>query len=228
MDMFVAPLNTVYATLEKKFYDTITFDSGVQLYRDTSFHPEEYTMLQATVISVPKAIMKRPDYAGMSIDLRPGDTILIRYDVVYSYVKQPDRDTPIYKNVLLYKGNEYWKVDLQKIFGVIRDNRIDMINGYVCCDPLAEDQGDYGVLIRPEHYRMTERDDTMRIKYIGKPLGDQPMLSVQEGDVIHCLPGVAQRYEINLQHFYIIKQSHILGIVEKGAETSNSSLSAHP
>lgn len=214
---FSAPLNTVFATLEKKFYDSVTYGSGVVLFKDTGFHPEESAMLEATVVSAPKAIMKRADYEGMEISLEPGDKILVRYDVVFAYSKQPERDTPVYKNVVLYEGKEYWKVDVQKIFAVILEEGMRMLNGYVCCDLLPEDMGNYGILIRPDHYRIMERKDKMRIKYIGHPLIGQPTLSLTPGDVIYCLPGVAQAYEINLQKFYIIKQTHILA---KDASTS--------
>lgn len=213
-----APVNTIYATIEKKFYDTIEYASGIKLYKDTGFHPEEAAMLQATVVSVPKEIIDRPDYAGFTINVQPGDTILIRYDVVFSYKDQPDRSTPIYDNVVLYNGVEYWKVDIQKIFGIIRKGEIIMINGHVCCDRLEEERPDYGALILPAHYRIAERSDKMVVKYIGLPLREQPTLSISPGDIVYCLPGVAQAYEINLQKFYIIKQSHLLGKIKNLSE----------
>lgn len=210
-----APLNTVYVTLGKKFYDSIDFDSGVKLFRDTTFHPEEHAMLEATVVSVPKQIMERADYQGMSTDLQPGDRILMRYDVVYSYVDQPDRDTPIYKNVLLYEGQEYWKADIQKIFGIIREGGITMLNGYVLCDQVIEKEKNR-ILIVSEHmspinYDQPRNCDQLRVKYIDMPLQGQPTLPISPGEWIYCIPGVAQAYEINLQPFYILKQSHILG-----------------
>ncbi len=208
----IAPLNTVYATIDKKFYDTIDFDSGLKLFRDTGFHPEEHAMLQATVVSVPKAIMNRQDYEGMTIEVQPGDRILMRYDVVFSYTHQPERDTPIYKNVLLYQGIEYWKVDLQKIFGIIQEDTIIMVNGYVCCDLLEEEQEDSGLILRPDNFRKKERRDKMVVRYIGRPLAGQPALNCDPGDIIYCSPGVAQLYEINQKNFYIIKQSHIVGM----------------
>lgn len=214
MAALTAPLNTAYVQIEKKFYDTVEFESGVKLYRDTSFHPEEHAMLQGTVVSIPKAIMKRYDYNGMRMEVQPGDQILMRYDVVFSYLNQPDRSTPIYKNVLLYQGEEYWKVDVQKIFGIVRGDKISMINGYVCCDILEEEQEDYGLLIRPDNYRSTQYRDRMRIKYMGKPLAGEPTLCCRPGDIIYCVPGVSQSYEINLQKFYIIKQRHIIGQVD--------------
>lgn len=217
-----APLNTVYATLDRKFYDTIEFASGITLFKDTGFHPEESAMLEGTVVSVPKALMKRPDYAGMAIDIKPGDRILMRYDVVYSYTHQPERDTPVYKNVLLHEGVEYWKVDIQKVFAVILAEGMRMLNGYVFCETVPEERGDYGLLIRPEHFRTEERRDKLRIKYIGEPLIGQPTLFLLPGDIVYTAPGMAQSYEINVQKFLIIKQSHIIAKERNLSDLANS------
>lgn len=206
------PLNNLLVTLENKFYDRVEYPGGIVLYKDTGFHPEESAMLEFTVVSVPRGIQRRYDYAGMSQPIRPGDKILGRYDIVFAYLDQPDRDTPRHKNVLSYNNVEYWRVDLQKVFGIFRPNGMEMINGYVYGEPIRQENPYRGSLILPESVRLTEPTDTMRVKYIGAPLGGSPSLSVAPGDLVYTIPGVAQRYEINLQPFYIIKQSHILAV----------------
>ena len=209
------PLNNVLVTIKNKFYDTVEFASGIKLYKDTGYHPEESAMLEATVVSIPRAVQERMDYAGMTLPMRPGDRILMRYDVVYSYIDQPDRDTPIYKNVLLYKGEEFWKVDIQKIFGIILGGDVFMINGYVLCDILYDDTRSTRIILPgnakvPELFRPIPPADRLRVKHIGLPLFGHPPLSVAAGEDILATQGVAQRYEINDSIFYIIKQSHIL------------------
>src|ERR1051326_5579346 len=100
----LAPINVVYVQIDKKFYDTVRTPSGTVLYKDTTFHPEENSMLEATACSVPRALQDRFDYYGMSTSrIVPGDRLLIRYDVVFHYRHQPERDTPIYKNVVLFE-----------------------------------------------------------------------------------------------------------------------------
>jgi co-chaperonin GroES (HSP10) len=212
MPIINSPLNNLYVTIDKKFYDTIQFESGVTLYKDTGFHPEESAMLEGLVVSVPRGIQDRYDYHGITMTVQPGDKILMRYDVVFAYKEQPDRDTPIYKNVLLYNNSEYWKVDIQKVFGKILDDRIEMFNGYVYCEPLEEKVRPTGLILLPDSLKTVERNDKMRVKYIGAPLIGQGMLGVRPGDIVYVQPDVAQRYEINLQYFYIIKQSHLLAV----------------
>lgn len=213
----IAPMNVILATIKNKYYDYVEYESGIKLYKDTSYHPEESAMLEATIVTVPRAIQKRADYAGLRLDMHPGDRILMRYDVVYSYVDQPENDTPIYKNVVLFGGEEYWRVDIQKIFGVIHPDRIEMINGYVLCDFLYDSTANSTIIlpgncIVPEFFKPEAPCDRLQIKYIGTPLDGQPLLSVKAGDMILAQPGVAQRYEIGTEKFYIIKQSHILAL----------------
>ena len=210
MNFPTAPINNLYVTIEKKFYDTVTFASGIVLYKDTTFHPEESVMLIAKVISVPKAIQQRYDYDGMQCIIKPGDTILMRYDVVFCYVDQPERDTPIYKNVLLYNGVEYWKVDIQKVFAIQRGVDWEMVNGYALCEPYNETISFGKLLVVPENYRTIQRNNTMKVKYINAPLTTAPVLPVLPNDLIHVVPDVAQLYEIDGHPLYIIKQSHIL------------------
>lgn len=210
MNFPTAPLNNLYVTIEKKFYDTVTFASGIVLYKDTTFHPEEAAMLIAKVISVPKAIQKRYDYNGMQCVIKPGDTILMRYDVVFCYVDQPERDTPIYKNVLLYNGVEYWKVDIQKVFAIQRGTEWEMINGYVLCEPYNEAVSFGKFLLVPEMYQTAQRNNTMKVRHIDQPLTNAAALPISPGDLIHVVADVAQLYEIEGNPFYIIKQSHIL------------------
>src|SRR5688572_3999320 len=123
----VAPVNNLIVTIEKKLYDSVTFQSGQTIYFDPSWHPEEYAMLRAKVVSVPRGIITRQDYKGVTIDMQPGDEVYMRYDVVFAYKDQPERDTPIYKNLLFHyneksgKHEEYWMCDILQTFAIIRD-----------------------------------------------------------------------------------------------------------
>lgn len=211
----VAPINVVFVQIKKKVYDTRTFASGITLYKDTTFHPEEASMCEATIVSLPRAIQDRYDYRGMTRDgggkLHIGDTILIRYDVVFHYHHQPDRDNPIYKNILLYEGQEYWRVDIQQIFGVLRKGSVEMVNGYIMCDPVKIDIN-MVILHTAEHFSWKLSNELFRIRYVGEALAGEPLLDLKAGDRVHTRPGIAQNYQTDWGDFSIIKQSHVLAI----------------
>lgn len=212
MSLPVCPYNNVIVQLLKKHQDEILFDSGIKLYQDTSFHPEEHVTLHGTVVSVPNKILQRPDYQGYQISVKKGDEILFRYDVVFSYAKQADRDTPVYKNLLYYDFQEYWLCDLQKIFAVKTGDHYSMQNGYVLLTPIIETKNDTysDLIIRPESAKTVFRKDKAIIKYIGDPLTHQPRLSVQPGDTVYFDAQYVQEYRIGTEVFFILKQSHLL------------------
>lgn len=213
----VAPVSNVIVTLEKKFYDSITFESGVKLHIDPSWHPEEYAMLTATVVSAPKGLIERFDYKGMSINMQPGDQLLVRYDLVFGYTNQPDRDTPVYKNLILIhdgeKYQEYWLCDLQKVFAIIRDGEYIMQNGYVLLDSILEQEGTKSnYLILPDSVTKKQSNSSGIVRAIGAPLQHQPQYCVEPGDKVYIIPGTIQHYRIDNNTFLICKQSHLLAV----------------
>ena len=200
-----APMNNLFVTIEKKFMDTVTFDSGVTLYKDTGFHPEEAAMLKAKVVSVPRAVQQREDYAGFRELPWIGATILMRYDVVFRYKDQPDRDTPIYKNMFVYEGQEYWKVDIQQVLGIFEAGDGDLYgwNDYVICEPLEQNIS-YGNLIVPAHYAKVADNSRYRL------LTRQLKHGLDAGTIIEVRSGIAQNYSIDTFNFSVINYQRIL------------------
>ena len=207
-----APVNKLLISLEKKLYDSRTFESGQQIFFDPTWHPEEYAMLKAKVLSVPDSIIKRQDYKGYSLCVKPGDEILIRYDVVFAYKDQPDRDSPIYKNLFFRynekfeKFEELWLCDILQVFAIIRDGTFEMINGFVMLDVITDNLDDYsGLIIRPDYQKQMELKHRARIKSINSSL---PLIP---GDVVFINPATVMTYQLNLEKFYIIKEQYLLG-----------------
>jgi co-chaperonin GroES (HSP10) len=210
------PVKNLLVTLENKHNDSVTFASGQVLYFDPTWHPEEYAMMEATIVSVPDKVGRwRPSQQGwieddslrgVEIDdMRPGDKALIRYDVVHNYIDQPDRDSPRYKNLFLHEGQEYWKCSITQVFAYIRDEVIHMVNGWVICDILEETKESSSLLILPDNYKTVTHKDKMRVRHIGKTT-----LPIATGDIVFVDPQYVQTYKINLDEFYIIRQSRII------------------
>lgn len=207
------PINKLIVKLEKKLYDSRTFESGQTIHFDPSWHPEEHAMLKARVVSVPPGVIKRNDYKGYEICVKPGDEILIRYDVVFAYDDQPDRDTPLYKNLIfqyneqLEKFEELWLCDILQVFAIINQGNYTMINGHVMLDVLVDKKADFSSrIIRPDSYNEFVIKNRAKIKAI-----NSRRLPLAKGDVIYINPQTVMHYQINLEQFYIIKEQYILG-----------------
>lgn len=207
-----APVNKLIVTLEKKFYDSVTFESGQKIFFDPSWQPQEYAMLYATVVSVPNGIIQRYDYKGVTMDIKPGDKVLIRYDVVFAYKDQPDRDTPIYKNLLFnyneesQRYEELWLCDILQIFAIITETETKMINGYVLLDLIKEQQDDYSsLIIKPDNYKNVELKHLAKIRAVNSKKYD-----LKRGDIVYVNPTTVMCYQIDTDKFYVIKESNIL------------------
>lgn len=205
------PINKLIVSLERKFYDARTFESGQTIYFDPSWHPEEYAMLKAVVYSIPPGVIDRQDYNGYKICVKPGDEILIRYDVVFAYKDQPDRDSPIYKNLifryneLIEKFEELWLCDILQVFAIIKDGQYQMLNGFVMLDIITEEKDNYSnLLIRPDNYKI------QRLKHRAKIRSINSTLPLNPGDTVFINPHTVMQYQLNLEKFYIIKEGYIL------------------
>src|SRR6266700_1828689 len=219
MKIPLCPFNALIVTIEKKYYDSVTFSSGITLEIDPTWHPEEHAMLKAKVINVPLGITNRYDYRGMICSIQPGDEILMRYDVVFSYHKQLDNKTSEFKNMLVWfnedtgQHEEFWRCDIQQVFAVIKEGEYIMQNGYVMLEPFAVAE------LRPTFLHMPEmiKDDAPKfkatVKYINQPLTTETTIDINTGDVVAFNPLVVQKYEIDTKLLWIIKQSHILAKV---------------
>jgi len=204
------PVKYLIVTLEKKFIDTVTFKSGQTLYIDPSWQPEEFAAMEATVVGVPGSLGDL-GYKGYTIDMRPGDKIWMHYGTVARYTDQPDRDTPIYKNLFLVEGVEYWKCALGHVLAYIRDGEIHMVNGWVMGDILEESVPQSSLIIIPDNYSVKKHKDKMRVRHIGPNLSHEPKLRAKAGDIVYIDPKYVQEYHINEDAFYIVRQSRIQG-----------------
>lgn len=208
------PVNKLIVTLEKKLYDSRTFESGQTIFFDPNWHPEEYAMLIAKVVSVPPGVIQRQDYKGYTISVEPGDEILIRYDVVFAYIDQPDRDSPIYKNLIYHydelkeRFEEYWLCDILQVFAIIKEGKYEMINGFVMLKIITEKKPDFSnTIIRPDSYNLTNTKEMAIVVAGGVNLNLKP------GDTVLINPSMVMQYQLNLYQFYIIKEQYILGLL---------------
>lgn len=210
--MIQSARNNIIATLKTKWVGNFSdILRNSQLDPNSSANPADLVQIVGEVVSVPKSVISRVDYEGFSVDgIRPGDTLVFRFDVVFSFLRQPANDTPVYKNSFWYAGKEYWAVDVQKAFAIIREGEITMLNGYVMVAPIEKAQA----IILPQHMKRLLKSATTTVMHIGRPKVGHKEIPVKNGDIVEIHPQKVQKYQINGKPFCIIKQTDILGLVE--------------
>lgn len=206
--MVQSAYNNIIVTISAKWLKNFTDIMRNAQIAESKLNPADLVQVVGDVVSIPKKIADRLDYKGFGVDgIKVGDVAIFRFDVIFNFLKQPAKDTPVYKNELFYKGKSYWNVDVQKLFAVIRDGEIIMQNGYV----MVEDFGEQSAIILPQHMKKIIKTVSVKVIHIGKPKTNEKELGVKQFDTVYFHPKLAQHYRIGEKKFAIIKQSQILG-----------------
>jgi len=129
------PFNKILVTIEKKYQDK---EKG--LFIDTTYHPEEYATLKGVVHSVPARLKNEHWREETQQIIQPGDEIWFSFYVVYSFTRYENNETPSYKNLIVFEGQEYWQVDYSEVFCVKRGDEIIMPYQYVLLEPMKDDR----------------------------------------------------------------------------------------
>jgi len=208
--MFQAPVNNLVLKLQTKWVRNFTsLMKMAAIQNNTSIEPADYVNNVGEVVSVPKSISDRREYEGYSVaDIKPGDMAIFSYLVVYNFASTgPDSD-PIYKNLVSYKGEEFWVCDILNLFATVRDGKIRMQNGFVMLEELAPPPK---IVLSQATQRSTNTASAI-ISHISKPLTHEKRIMAEVGDRAYFNPKLLQLYQVNSKEFGIIHQSKILGV----------------
>jgi len=204
-----SPLNNFIVNIDSKYIGHISDVLRMsQLTPDSQLNPADLVNIIGTVVSVPRGTSTRQDYKGFSLnDLKIGDLILFRYDVIFSFVKQPESEEPIYKNEFWYQGKSYWMVDIQKVFAVIKKDAVKMVNGYVMLENIPEASR---IILAASQQRLMQAG-TATVTHIGRNLTHLKKINVSPLDTVFYNPLIIQKYQINDKKFGIMKQKDLYG-----------------
>lgn len=189
-----APINNYTVKFESEYADEVVTESGIKLYRDTSFNPENFAQTNGTVTATPR-------YNSIPMGIVPGDQVYFSYQVVMDIV-QRDRDTPIHKNMLFYKGQKHWVVNNELIYFKTRNGVVEMLNGYMLLDVIEEEIK--STLIIPEYLKKQKLIGSARIVFTG----DEAIAT--KNDVVFYDKRFVEIYELFGKEFYILQKQRIL------------------
>lgn len=208
METLISPLNNVLVTIDSKFTQNVTNAIRMaNLNPNVQINPADYCQIIGDIVSVPRGTSKRIDYSGYSLDgIRVGDVGIFSYTVVYSFIELGNNEAT-YKNCFWYKGKDYWKVDIQSLYGVIRGKEIIMMNGYCMIENLEPESP----IVLLEKDKKNNRAQSATLTHIGKNLTGMKQIEAQVGDTVFFNPSKAVKYNIGDKHFAIIRQRDILG-----------------
>ena len=120
---------------------------------------------------------------------------------------------PIYKNSFWWDGQEYWAVDITKLYAVVRAGEIRMQNGYVMVEGMEQEAKIY----LPQNIRKSVKTTTATLTQICNPVKGGKNIDCKPGDTVVFNPNILTTYRIDsndgseLKEFGILQQRHILG-----------------
>ncbi len=209
--MLVAPFNNIIVQVATKYISNISSILKIAaIEANSSVDSTDIVNIVGTVISIPKKITTDVrGYAGFSTkDIQVGDTAIFRFDVIHAFTDMSKTESK-YKNMIWYYGQEYWLCDIQKVFGVIRNGEIIMVNGYVMLTDFEPKK-----IFLPAHMRNIKGTQKSEVMHIGAAKTNAIQILAAKGDEVFYNPNQAAKYQINNKPFRIIQQDKILGKLE--------------
>ncbi len=206
--MIQAAQNNLFIKIDTLYIGNITSILKVAAIQNgSSVDPAEIVNIMGEVISIPKTITTdKRGYAGFSTkDIRVGDIAIFRFDLIYDF-RDVSKTAKTYKNRIWFKGTELWSCDIQKVFGVIRDGEIIMVNGYMMITDFVPNK-----IILSQSNGRVRTAQTSEVMHIGSPKTNENPISVERGDKVFYNSNLAARYQIKGKPFRIIQQDKILG-----------------
>lgn len=210
--MFQAPLNNVVLSIYPKYvgnYSNII--KAANLNPGTQLNPADLVNIVGTVVSVPKGISQgKFNQNGFNLkDIEVGDAVIMRYDVVFDLVEDAESEVPLYRNMVWYKGKEFWLARIDKVHAVIKKETqsIKMLNGYC----MLEDVEEEARIFMPQTQKRISRAKEATLAQIGNTKDGHQRIEAFAGDRVLVHPYRMQHYKIGEKKFAITSQEHIFG-----------------
>jgi len=202
--MLVAPLDNVIVKVKTKYASNISSllkRSAIQ--NGATVDPIDFVAITGEVVSAPMAITKRFDYEGyVTTNIQVGDTAIFSYSVVGDSKIVDDK--VLFKNRLWYNGEEYFLCHIMCLYGVIRNGKIIMLNGFVMAETFSDSK-----IILPASSKKTKGLVHTKLMHIGHPKTNRKKIDAKSSDEVYFNPLKAQKYQINGKPFVILKQEQV-------------------
>ena len=160
--------------------DTINFDSGVQLYKDTRINMHEHVNLTGTCTHVP---------GQNPFGIQKGDKLFFRYDVVFEGDFMPDTGSRVYDNLLIMPdGSWEWFVPKYALIGYERNGQLTLVNDLVMAKPTKKQQWTSTLLVHAEQFEQKSTEDIVEV------VQDDSNKKLQPGDKCLAIRAYIQHY----------------------------------
>lgn len=203
-----APKGNLFVKADRRFIDTVKTESGIELFKDTTFHPEWNTCIEGVVHSIPIRVGSEPGCVGIIPTVKEGDKVFFEYHVLLDQ-----------RNSYIINGETYWLVSYANVFARKPKKAkgfgdLEPISGKALVLPEQEtvNPEKVGLIYIPESARVKkQRRDRGILAYIGQPKKGEEPLGVKPGCRVFFPEFCAHENEISGTRYYVMNQEYILG-----------------
>ncbi|MDA3614716.1 hypothetical protein [Polluticaenibacter yanchengensis] len=167
--------------LSSTFNDSLTMNSGIELFIDTRIDREEKVNSVATI-----SYCKNDNKLG----LKKGDKIFTGYGIIADGTTNEFGYE--YENRVHIDGKEFWKCFDYDILGVFKDNELIPLNGFLICKPTFS-FGGWGSAILLNPNSDLHKKNFERLEVVSAPESS----SIKKGDVIIVDSRYSQIYNVS-------------------------------
>lgn len=189
--------NYLLVEIDKKYRDS---DGSIMI--DNTWHPEEYATQCGVVVSAPISVSGDFDRRVLSIP-KAGDKVWFSYSVLFEYDAQNDNEQPVYRNMVVIDGKEYWKVHAGEVYCVERDGKVKMVTDNVLLRKEIRD-----IIEQCGGLEIYSDDSEDALIVVSAP--EETGLSA--GDKVLVEPRFLQKYEMLGGVHYIVRTRRVLGL----------------
>lgn len=121
------PIYKIFVKIDKRFQNEIETESGLKLYKDTSFKPEENSTIVGDVVAVPDKYDRSMGTDQFQANVKAGDKLYFNFLVAIDEENRIEVD-----------GEEYWMVDYFNAIALVRDGKLIPVGDYILIEPIEE------------------------------------------------------------------------------------------
>lgn len=122
------PIYKIFVSIEKRFNDEVVTESGLKLYKDSSFNPEENSTTVGVVEAIPAKHDTKNFLPDFQFNVKEGDRLYFNFNITIDPA-----------NCVEVDGKEYWMVDYFDAIALVRDGEIHPVGSYLLVEPMEEE-----------------------------------------------------------------------------------------
>lgn len=202
------PTNSLIVKVKTKYIGNISDIMRVSAIENgSSVDSVDLVNIIGEVVGLPRVIQsEKVGYAGFSSEnIQVGDTVIFSYNIIHDFKIEEDGEQ-VYRNRFFYRTEEYFLADITKIFGVIKNEEIIMLNGFTMLGEFSE-----STLIIPQSLKKIKKASETKVMHIGFPKTTETNIDIKTNDTIYFPGHASQKYQINGKKFTILQQNKIFG-----------------